>query len=309
MSSEPSGLVSASAPAVDAGGRAHGLSRLVHWGRLAVTEPVLSVLFPPRCVGCGDFESHLCPACRGTLEAVGPDCCPRCGEPGPLALVGGRCGHCMGEEVTYAGARAAFLHRGVARRMVADFKFGGQPVLGLVMAGLARPAFSIYLAFIAPADRILVTWVPCHRVAQRKRGYNQAELLARGLASGGAVASGEALGSGSTSKSDGCSAVSTTCAACTGLVRKVTPTKHQKGLGRSGRQGNLRGAFAFDAAAFSQALSRASSPPSAIALVDDVYTTGATAREVASVLGEGTGLPVYVFTFSRAVSGKTERHD
>jgi predicted amidophosphoribosyltransferase len=44
-------------------------------------------------------------------------------------------------------------------------------------------------------------------------------------------------------------------------------------------------------------------------LVDDVYTTGATAREVSSALNSGTGLPVYVFTFSRAVSAAAERHD
>jgi len=44
-------------------------------------------------------------------------------------------------------------------------------------------------------------------------------------------------------------------------------------------------------------------------LVDDVYTTGATAREVASVLVECMGLPVYVFTFSRAMDSGTERHD
>jgi predicted amidophosphoribosyltransferase len=90
-----------------------------------------------------------------------------------------------------------------------------------------------------------------------------------------------------------------------GIVRKTTPTKHQKGLGRAGRQDNLRGAFALDEAA----VSRVPSQIQALVLVDDVYTTGATAREVSSVLASGTGLPVYIFTFSRAVTGMTERHD
>jgi predicted amidophosphoribosyltransferase len=44
-------------------------------------------------------------------------------------------------------------------------------------------------------------------------------------------------------------------------------------------------------------------------LVDDVYTTGATAKEVSSVLAAGIGLPVYVFTFSRAVASVVEGHD
>jgi predicted amidophosphoribosyltransferase len=187
----------------------------------------------------------------------------------------------MGKELTYAGARAAFRHQGVARRMVADFKFGGQPVLGRMMAELARPAFADYVSSITRDDRALVTWVPCHRTAQRMRGYNQAEVFARELASGPRPL------------------------ARAGLVRKTTATKHQKGLGRAGRQDNLRGVFAID----EREMARLPAQTEALVLVDDVYTTGATAREVCSILTAGIRLPVYVFTFSRAVGGGTERHD
>jgi ComF family protein len=187
----------------------------------------------------------------------------------------------MGKDFTYAGARGAFHHKGVARRMVADFKFGGQPVLGRVMADLASLAFTDYVSSIAPDNRTVVTWVPCHRAAERKRGYNQAEVLARALASGPRPL------------------------ARAGLVRKIAATKHQKGLGRAGRLDNLRGVFALD----EKAAARLSPQAEALVLVDDVYTTGATAKEVCSILTAGTGLPVYVFTFSRAVGGMTERHD
>jgi len=246
----------------------------------SVSEPVLSVLFPPRCVGCGDFETHLCLSCREGLKGAGDDSCPRCGEPGPQALVAGRCAACMGKELAYAGARGAFLHEGVARKLVAEFKFGGQPVLGSVMAELARAAFACFLARTGHGDRVLVTWVPCHRTSQRERGYNQAEVLARFLASDLALVTAA-------------------------LAWKPRATKHQKGLGRAGRQENLRGVFAIDRTETLRV------PPhtEALVLVDDVFTTGATAREVSSVLVEGTGLPVYVFTFSRAVAGTPERHD
>jgi len=52
-------------------------------------------------------------------------------------------------------------------------------------------------------------------------------------------------------------------------------------------------------------------PPTATSLVvvDDVFTTGATANEVAQVLAKATGLPVYMFTFSRAVLPVSEAHD
>jgi predicted amidophosphoribosyltransferase len=187
----------------------------------------------------------------------------------------------MSTDLAFAGARGAFRHQGTARRLVAEFKFGGQPVLGRVMADLARPAFTDFVDRVAPSDRLVVTWVPSNRKVQRERGYNQAEVLARGLASGPRPLAGS------------------------GLVRKTQATKHQKGLGKAGRQENLRGAFALVDGAPGHLPPRTE----AIVLVDDVYTTGATAKEVSSVLVSGIGLPVYVFTFSRAVAAAPERHD
>lgn len=261
--------------------RAHDLVEAARTWCSAIAEPVLSVLFPPRCVGCGDFESHLCATCRSSLDAIGPDCCPRCGEPGPLPLVAGRCAGCIAAEFSYSRARAAFRHVGAARRLVAEFKFGGQPVLGRVMADLARPMFTDLVSSAGCRDELVVTWVPCHRALQRQRGYNQAEVLARALAAGSHPLR------------------------CAALVRKTTATRHQKGLDRAGRQANLGGVFALDNAA----VSRLPRETTAVVLVDDVYTTGATAREVSAVLVSGIEIPVHVFTFSRAVSGTTERHD
>jgi ComF family protein len=261
--------------------RPGGLTGLARWWRDSVGEPLLSVLFPPRCVGCGDFETHLCEACKESLSDTGDDSCPRCGEPGPQALVAGRCTCCVGRELEYAGARGAFRHQGVARSLVAQFKFGGQPVLGRVMAELARPAFDGFVTSIGARERLLVTWVPCHRSNERERGYNQAEVLARQLACGPQPL------------------------AWTALVRKTKATKHQKSLGRAGRQENLRGVFSLNVTAPLHLMPHTD----AVVLVDDVFTTGATAREVSSVLRKGIGVPVHVFTFSRAVAGTPERHD
>jgi len=249
--------------------------------REGVVESVLGVLFPPRCVGCGEFETYLCSRCREALEMVGRDACPRCGEPGARALLAGRCSYCLGREVAFAGTRSAFVHAGPARRLVLELKSGGQRVLGRTMAQLARGAFLDLMASFPSPGESLVTWVPCHPRVQRRRGYNQAEVLARELAFGvpGLLAAG--------------------------LVRKRAQTREQKGLDRAGRRGNLRGAFALD----EKAASALGFRPRLIVLVDDVLTTGATAEEVSSVLTTGLGAPVHVFTFSRAVSGRPESHD
>ena len=149
------------------------------------------------------------------------------------------------------------------------------------MAELAKPAFDEFIASVGPRERLVLTWVPCHPSIRRERGYNQAEIFSRWL-----VSSEPALERAA-------------------LVRKRSYTRDQKTLGKAGRQHNLRGVFELDA----MAGRRIDPRTQAIILVDDVFTTGATAGEVSAVLRKGTALPVHVFTFSRVRSGATERHD
>jgi predicted amidophosphoribosyltransferase len=66
----------------------------------------------------------------------------------------------------------------------------------------------------------------------------------------------------------------------------------QRGLTRAGRRANVRGAFR-----------PAGAVPTRIALVDDVYTTGATANVAASALRKGGARRVEVVTFARTARG------
>ncbi|MGE5272396.1 MAG: double zinc ribbon domain-containing protein [Verrucomicrobiota bacterium] len=73
------------------------------------------------------------------------------------------------------------------------------------------------------------------------------------------------------------------------LLERTRPLRPQRGLDRRERQGNVRGAF------------RARSTRGRVLLVDDVYTTGATASAAASALRRGGASSVEVVTFARAV--------
>ncbi len=214
----------------------------------------------------------------------------------------------MGMDLAYSGARSAYVHSGVAKKLVVDFKAGGQPVLAPLMASLAAPAFrDLVVRASGGAGPVLVTWVPSHPAAQRERGYNQAELLARALAAGGVTRTwtGSSSGAGVAQTARPPLAGGPAPLPTAGLTRKPRRTKHQKALGRAGRQGNLRGAFVID----EKALHSLGFAPKALVLVDDVFTTGATTQEVSAALHAGTGAPVYVFTFSRAVASRVEGHD
>jgi predicted amidophosphoribosyltransferase len=68
------------------------------------------------------------------------------------------------------------------------------------------------------------------------------------------------------------------------------PLRPQRGLALAGRRANVRDAFA--------AVGRA--PPS-VALVDDVYTTGATAAAASTALRGAGARRIHVVTLARAV--------
>ena len=77
------------------------------------------------------------------------------------------------------------------------------------------------------------------------------------------------------------------------LLRRTGPSRRQRGLSLAERRRNVAGAFAATA-----------SPPSRVALVDDVYTTGATAAAAASALRAAGARRVEVVTFARAIRSR-----
>jgi len=116
---------------------------------------------------------------------------------------------------------------------------------------------------------IVVTPMPTTPARERRRGYNQAALLAEGLAS--------ELG-----------------LPLKRLLTRTLDRRSQIKLEPSQRRANVRGVFAANPAM--GALSGTS-----VVLVDDVLTTGATASEAARVLMEQGVSSVHLVTFARAL--------
>lgn len=246
--------------------------------RPGILPELLSILFPVRCVHCGAPGNWLCQACAPRLSAIGSNHCRRCGRPLPRAATG--CNECRGRELRFRAAAAAFRFEGPARSLVHSLKYSGQRRLAGYMAAASAPALAAWLSgqpgtagpgtpgLTGAQGGVTLTYVPMHSSKLVSRGYNQAAIYARALARKLGVPLGD-------------------------LLSRHHPTTPQNRLDFGQRRDNLYGSIT---------LARRASPPAGAAvLVDDVYTTGATAAECARVLSEGLGVQVYIWTFARTV--------
>ncbi len=136
-------------------------------------------------------------------------------------------------------------------------------------------AQSIMMLRGSAADDLLVVAVPLFPTKQRERGYNQAVLLAdAALAELKKTIPQWKLQAAHT------------------MLRRKRDTESQFSLTWKGRRRNLKGAFAVDG--------KASIIGREILLIDDIYTTGTTARECSKALLRAGAAKVWVATLSRA---------
>jgi ComF family protein len=124
-------------------------------------------------------------------------------------------------------------------------------------------------------SKMLVVPVPLFRAKRGQRGFNQAELLAEGM-----VAAMRRL----RPEWEGRLAAR--------VLARQRATESQAGLSLSGRQRNLRGAFFVPQAELVRGLD--------VLLIDDIYTTGATARACSQALKRAGAARVWVATVARA---------
>lgn len=204
------------------------------------------------CVACDrpllwrDRVGSCCRSCWESLPAITGAKCQTCALPWSGEDPEYRCGNCLIDPLPVEWAEAWGHYRGSLERILHAFKFSrhdwfSDPLAGL-LAELLRSRGD--LGFDA------VTAVPMHRSKVRRRGYNQAELLARQLSRRLALPfEGD-------------------------LLTKSVERVPQSSLPRAERAANVRNAFV----AAKRAKQRS------ILLVDDVSTTGETLRACASTL-------------------------
>ncbi len=227
---------------------------------------------------------RVCTACTERVRRLSPspdELCRRCGD--ALGMESARfaaamgmheCTTCRTDPPAFTRAVAFAAYDGEMRAMLHALKFGKvRRIAEHILSGFLAEAI-LRLEAETPAG-LLVVPVPLFAGRQKERGYNQADLLARGAArrlrklrpAWKLDLHPEAL-------------------------RRVRDTKAMFQLRPDQRRRNLAGAFALGNADAVRGRD--------VLLVDDILTTGATANQCAKVLLKAGARAVWVATVARA---------
>ena len=222
---------------------------------------LLDVALPARCPGCGAEGPPLCPACAPALDA-------RLDLPAGIAI-----GLPSDVPAPLLQLEWCAPFTGVVRTALHELKYSGeQRLAGPLGAAIAR----LWRRVGAGGD-VLVP-VPVHADRRRRRGYDQAELIAR-------VAAAD---------------LNLPCAA---ILERSRATIAQFDLDRAARAVNVTGAFRLRPAANgpTRHQARPGGPLAGrwIILVDDVVTTGASLAACATPLIEAGAVGVSAITVAR----------
>jgi len=244
-----------------------------------VREALEQLLLPAECLLCRALLSFpasrrlVCDVCRHRWRPVRRPWCERCGQPEPHF---GACRLCADWPAALRVARSAVWLDAGARAAVHALKYGGLPRIADDLAAVT------HRLVLPRREAAWLVPIPLGPARERERGYNQSERLARALGRWWRRP-------------------------VVPLLVRTRETITQTALTPEARLANVAGAFEVRSGESGvrsgrlPANSAFRTPNSALVLVDDVFTTGATLAEAARALEQAGARTVLAVTFGRAV--------
>lgn len=233
-----------------------------------IKDFLLDILYPRYCLGCGAEGQYICENCQNFLGEASL-ICPVCGRG---SFSGQRHPDCP-SRYQLDGLISVWEYEGLMKKVIHQIKYhhlgdAVSEVVALSLKAMAKDPerFAAFFAFLA--EKPLITFIPLTARKKRRRGFNQAEFIAREFGK-------------------------MTDLAILPLLQKVKETKSQTELEKEGRQQNVKGVFALRKGVLKI--------PKNLILVDDVWTTGATMREAARLLKQVGARKIWGFTLARTV--------
>ncbi len=235
----------------------------------SILNAVLDFALPPRCPICGvtvEGDHRFCLGCWQKLDFLVEPWCASCGKPFEFAQAAGtKCAACLIEPPDHDGVRAVTAYDDNSAVLAMGLKYGAR-------LGFANLIANHMARFVDDdmTDSLIVP-VPLHRQRLWSRGFNQSVLIGKLLATANDIPMRTDI-----------------------LIRrKATPPL--RSMSSSQRQKTVNNAFHVPDRAKKAVAGRS------IILVDDVYTSGATANACAKALKRSGSERVLVFCWARVL--------
>lgn len=213
-------------------------------------EKIINIVYPNKCPLCGkvlEINELVCKKCESELKYIREPICKKCGKQ-LCEEEEEYCGDCKGRVHYFDSGIGVFAYTGAIKRAIYEFKYKDMKVYGRFfgkkMAEYAKE-------YINHWDADVIIPVPVSKKKYLKRGYNQAEILAKELAKHCDVSMDPTV------------------------LYRCKDTKPQKEMTRENRKKNLENAFIISGNVVKY---------NKVILVDDIYTTGSTMDECAKAL-------------------------
>ena len=226
-----------------------------------VLTPVLELIYPTYCGGCGRQGDLLCPECLDTFVSVDEEsACPLCGRDVGVPVV---CGACLTRQRHFERGYFGYSFEGPLREALHAFKFRGRKDVGRALVRMLD-------AKISEIEDVFDVIVPLPVTEKRlgERGFNQSFIICEEISR----VTGKPVDHS--------------------ILRKVKETQDQYTLSREERRKNVARAFGLSSAPGALKGKR-------VLLVDDLFTTGNTASEAARTLKGGRPQSVFFFALAR----------
>lgn len=233
-------------------------------------EGFLNLVYPSNiyCISCGNIIDDsrpysLCDTCVRTVKWANGRTCGRCGKILQEGYGPDLCTDCIDAEHVFEKGYTCVEYGLMERDILHQFKYKDKAYLGRKLAELMYDRIQA-----EDMDVDLILPVPMFAGKERKRGYNQAAVLAMGLAK-----RMEKPYSGK-------------------ILIRAAETEAMSALSAAERRRNIQEAFTVPTKKASIIQDKI------ILLIDDIYTTGSTADACSLALMEAGAAKVFVFTFA-----------